>query len=345
MVARASELVLGREALPRNPNALDRVRRWSTDTVDCSQRLDYWVGAICDAFLEMDCSSSQASLFQGQLTSVAVDVLSFNQVLGCTQDGYRTPAGIAKGGELPFYLIAQQSNCWHMRQHGHTVHLRPGDAVLVDSAHAYELHFPESLAVMSVKLPRHWLGRWLAQVDSAMPRTIDRERGWGQALSALCLQFAREPLLAASYSPSLLSDQLGAMLGAALEPVHPTSGSSSRCLVDLARQILRERLGQFGLVADTVAQALGVSVRTLHRTFAAEQTSFACALRRLRVEQARELLVQPRLRGLTIGEVGRRCGFPEPSHFVHEFRIAWGTTPARWRKHGGHTLAGTDSVG
>jgi AraC family transcriptional regulator, positive regulator of tynA and feaB len=310
----------------------DGVRRWSTDTVPHAQRLDYWVGAICEAFLQMDCSSSQAPAFEGRLTSVAVDALSFNQVVACTQDVYRTPAGIARGDAHPFYLVAQQGSAWHMRQHGHAVHLRPGDAVLVDSAQAYELHFPQSLSVMSIKLPREWVGRWLAQVGGAVPRVVARERGWGQALSALCLQFAQEPLLAQSYPPALLSDHLGAMLAAALEPLRSPRGPESRATVERARQLLRERLGYVGLVADTVAQALGVSARTLHRAFAAERTTFAAELRGQRLQQARELLVQPRLAALTVGEIGRRCGFADPSHFVREFRQACGTTPARWRK-------------
>ena len=271
-------------------------------------------------------------MFEGQLTSVAADVLSFNQVIACTQDVFRTPSAIARGDQHPFYLIAQQGNAWHVRQHGHAAYLRAGDAVLVDSAQAYELHFPESLTVMSIALPRHWVGRWLAEVDSAAPRVVARERGWGQALSALCLQFAREPLLVTGYPPALLSDHLGAMLAATLEPAQMPNTPSLRGLVERAQQVLRERLGEFGLVADTLAHALGVSARTLHRAFAAEQTSFACTLRRLRLEQAQDLLVQPRLAGLTVGEVGRRCGFPDPSHFVREFREASGMTPARWRK-------------
>lgn len=307
------------------------VRRWSTDAVGSAQRLDYWVGAVCEAFLEMDCSSSQAPMFEGHLTSVAAEVLSFNQVIASTQDVFRTPAAIARGDRHPFYLIAQHGSAWHVRQHGHTAHLRAGDSVLVDSAQPYELHFPESLTVMSIALPRHWVGRWLAQVDGVAPRMVARERGWGQALSGLCMQFAREPLLAASYPPALLSDHLGAML-AALEPARQPCTSSSRGLVERTQQALKERLGEFGLVADTLAQTLGVSPRTLHRAFAAEQITFAGTLRRLRLEQARQLLAQPRLAGLTIGEVGRRCGFPDPSHFVREFRQAWGVTPARWRR-------------
>ncbi len=302
--------------------------------MESGRRLDYWVGAICEAFLEMDCNSNQAQLFEGRVTSVAVDVLSFNQVIACTQDVYRTSAGIARSEQHPFYLIAQQGSAWHVRQQGQLVHLRPGDVVLVDSAQRYELHFPESVAVISVQLPRHWVGRWLTQMDSTGPMVAVRERGWGQALSALCLQFAQEPLLAASYPPELLSDQLGAMLAAALEPPQMPSDPTSRSIVERAQQHLRERLDQPGLVADAVAQALGISVRTLHRSFAAEQSSFSFTLRRLRLKQARQLLAQPRLANLTVGELGRRCGFADASHFVREFHRAFGMTPARWRKLG-----------
>lgn len=265
------------------------MRQWSTDSVASVFRLDYWVGAICEAFLEMNCNSKQASAFEGRLTSVSVDVLSFNQVIAYTQDVYRTAANIARGKQHPFYLIAQRDSAWHVRQQGHLAHLHPGDAVLVDSAQPYELHFPGSVALISIELPRQWVGSWLAQLDSPMPRVAARDRGWGQALSGLCLQFAQEPALVASYPTALLSDQLGAMLAAALEPPQLCTSPSSRSMIAHAQQVLRERLDQPGLTADTVAEALGISVRTLHRGFATEQSSFAGTLRRLRLELARHL--------------------------------------------------------
>jgi len=91
-------------------------RQWSTDGVDARGRLDYWVGAICEAFLEMDCSSRQALAFEGRLTSVEVGPLSFNQVEASTQDVYRTRAGVARSASHPFYLITQRQTPWHVRQ-------------------------------------------------------------------------------------------------------------------------------------------------------------------------------------------------------------------------------------
>ena len=306
-------------------------RQWSTDDAPASGRLDYWVGAICEAFLEMDCSSRQALRFEGRLTSVEVGALSFNQVEASTQDVFRTPAAISRGTRHPFYLITQRETAWHVRQRGHRVGLRPGDAVLVDSAQAYELHFPESVEVMSIQLPRHWVGEWLNQVDGALPRVALCDRGWGRALSGLSLQFAHDPMSALGYPPGLLSDQLGAMLAAALEPPNASGSSAAQDLVSRARRLLQASLDRFGLTAPCVARELGVSVRTLHRAFAAQSTSLALDLRRLRLAHAARLLAQPRLVSVTVVELGRRSGFADGSHFVREFQRQYGVTPARWR--------------
>ena len=307
------------------------VKQWSTDAVGPQHRLDYWVGAICEAFLEMDCSSRQARAFDGSLLSVACDAIAFNQVRATTQDVYRTPAAIARGRQHPFYLITQLRSSWHVRQGGHLAQLRPGDAVLVDSARAYELHFPEAVNCLSVQLPRAWAGRWLSQLESPQPRLVARDRGWGRALSALCLQMGDEPHLVQAYPAGLLADQVGAMLAAALEPAPPLAQGEAG-LAASATALLRQRLGEPGLVASDIAQALGVSVRSLHRCFAGQHATFAGTLRALRMARAAELLAQPRLALLAVGEIGRRVGYTDASHFVREFQRVQGVTPARWRR-------------
>src|SRR3989344_1598153 len=163
---------------PSSPAAL---RQWTTDVVAPPARLDYWVGAICEAFLEMDCSSREAPLFGGELQSLPVETLSINRVRASTQDVFRTPAGIARSRQLPFYLIGQAETAWHVRQDGHLAHLRPGDVVLLDSARPYELHFPEGVHCVSLQLPRAWVGQWLEQAEAPGPRVAWRDQGWGQS--------------------------------------------------------------------------------------------------------------------------------------------------------------------
>jgi AraC family transcriptional activator of tynA and feaB len=308
-------------------------RRWTTAAVEAPRRLDYWVGAICEAFLEMDCASREAGSFAGSLVSVPGQDIAFNQVVASTQDVYRTPRAIARGQAHPFYLIAQAQASWHVRQGARLLQLRPGDAVLVDSAQPYELHFPDSVGCLSIQVPRAWAGRWLRTLECSQPRVALRDQGWGRALSGLCLQLAGEPALAAQYPAQLLADQVGAMLACALEPAQRPAPRAGRAdLVARADALLRERLCVPGLAAADVAAALQVSPRTLHRAFAAADATFMGRLRALRMQRAAELLAQPRLATVSVAEIGRRCGYTDPSHFAREFHRAWGLAPAGWRR-------------
>ena len=310
------------------------LRQWTTEAVAPAARLDYWVGAICEAFLEMDCSSREAPLFAGALQSLPVDTLSINQVRASTQDVYRTPAGIAHSRQLPFYLIGQAEAAWHVRQDGQVAHLRPGDVVLVDSARPYELHFPHGVHCVSLQLPRAWAGQWLAQAEAWGPRVAWRDQGWGQTLGALAVQFARDPVSAQALPGALLSDHLGALLSAALEPPAPPAMPAARSLHAHLCALLRARIEQPGVSAQALAQEAGVSLRTLHRAFAAQGHTFAGTLRQMRLARAGELLRRPQLAHVAVAEIGRRCGFADASHFARAFQRALGTSPAQWRRGG-----------
>lgn len=76
------------------------------------------------------------------------------------------------------------------------------------------------------------------------------------------------------------------------------------------------------------AERLGMSMRTLQRRLAAEETSYAGALDAIRRDMAQRLL---RERHLAVYEVAFLLGYSEPSAFVRAFRRWTGTTPYRFR--------------
>lgn len=306
------------------------LREWTTAQARPRERLDYWVGAICEAFLEMDCSSTAADHFDGQLVHLPLQRLAVNRVKASTQDVYRTPAAIARSKDQPFYLITQIEQPWLVKQGGRLLQLRPGDTVLVDAAQAYELHFPHSVTCLSVQMPRAWVGQWLQAVDVSHARVAHREQGWGAMLSALSLQLGRQPELALEMVPDWLEAQFGALLAASMEPVVHRNASGAADLRERAVTLMQDLCGEPGWRADGLAAQLQVSVRSLHRAFTdAGETVMGC-WRQVRIERARELLAQPRLAGLTMAEVGRRCGYTDASHFGRDFQRVTGVTPQRW---------------
>jgi len=102
----------------------------------------------------------------------------------------------------------------------------------------------------------------------------------------------------------------------------------STSLADRARAVLAEELRGGEPSAERLASRLKMSVRTLSRTLAAEQTSYRMLLEQLRQEIAVRLLHDNRV---SIGEVAFLVGFSELSAFHRAFKRWTGQTPAEFR--------------
>ncbi|MDR6856613.1 helix-turn-helix domain-containing protein [Variovorax guangxiensis] len=306
-------------------------RQWSTDAVPGSQRLDYWVGAVCEAFLEMDVTSSRPEGFDASLLHQPLGPIAVNRVRASAQDVYRTHAAIGRSRHNFYYLISQFDRPWGAAQGGRSAALAAGDAVLVDSRERYEFHFREGVHCASMQLPIDWVERWLPAGPDGVARRIPGDAGWGLALRGLLHNLSPEFAAKPGLPPALIVDQLGVLLSLAVpgpaEGPEPQAASLRR----LATDLLRQRLGEPGLTGQGVADALGASLRSLHRAFAPGE-SFARTLRRLRMEEAARLLAAGRFARLGVAEIGRRCGYLDASHFVRHFRAEHGLTPGAWRR-------------
>ena len=121
---------------------------------------------------------------------------------------------------------------------------------------------------------------------------------------------------------------LGANSSESMLPLAPAGHALQRRCVDA----IRSRFHEHKLSASEVAAACGISLRTLHRAFAAQGTSFACELMRERTAPAARMLAERRFRNLTVAEIGRRCGFADGSHFARQFRRWHGQGPGEFRR-------------
>jgi AraC family transcriptional regulator of arabinose operon len=109
------------------------------------------------------------------------------------------------------------------------------------------------------------------------------------------------------------SEQFGGRLGGVLERI--------RADIDWPWTIL------------DMARLAALSPSQLHRSF---KTRFGVSpitwLRSERINRARRLLAD---RALSIAEVGRRCGYPDPYHFSRDFRRLCGQSPSLFRAQQG----------
>ncbi|KQX34713.1 helix-turn-helix domain-containing protein [Variovorax sp. Root434] len=316
------------------------IHRWSTDAVPPAQRLDYWVGAVCEGFLEMDVTSPVAGSFGATLESAPLGPIVVNQVRGSAQDVYRTRRAIAHSRNNYFYLLCKTDSAWVAVQDDRSARLLPGDAVLVDSRRLYEFHLLQSADTISLELPTAWVDAWIPDAGDQVARRIDGHSSWGGVLCGFVRQLSPELAARPPMPAELLSDQLGGLLALATGSGFADAPDKGRAA--LRRRVLdatRERHAEPGLTAASVARGLGISERSLHRCLAGggesvaeSSTTFAVALAGFRMAAARRMLADARFDRLGIAQIGYRVGLADASHFVRQCRAHLGSTPGELRR-------------
>ena len=306
--------------------------------------MDYWIDAVCEAFLEMHITSAVPDHFAAELVSVPLGALQINRVRGSAQDVYRTPQALARSKQDYYYLLCKEDTPWSAAQRSHHARLLPGDLLLIDSRHCYEFHFDQTCNTLSIELPTAWVEQWLPDPARICGRRLNGQEGFGAALSAFARALRPEMALAPPAPAALLTDQLGALLALA-GGAKPSRASEDAALHARIEATIRERHAEPGLTAASVAMGLGIGERSLHRALAGRDATFAQQLMACRVEVARRLLADGRFDHLTVAEIGRRVGLLDASHFVRIYRQRTGLTPAAWRRARAENKAGAARSG
>lgn len=311
------------------------VRRWSTDDVPQSERLAYWLDAVCRNVEELEVRSPMAASFNASLVSARCGEVVMNTIEATPQEVLRSGRAIARSDSSRFFLRSTTDAPWAAGQKDGLSRMLPGDCMLFDSKQPYKMHFPGSANLISLQLPVDWVESWLTHPEAHCGVRIDATIGWGKPLSSfvqrLSPQIASTPPLPAR----LMTDQLGSLLalgtndyaGHAIE-----SGRTVAAFLRKATEILQRRYAEQGLTAQSIAGDLYVSERTLHRYFARSGTTFLQHLIKERMTVAERMLRDPRFDRINVSEIGRRVGLSDPSHFIRVCRASLGLTPSTLRR-------------
>jgi len=134
------------------------------------------------------------------------------------------------------------------------------------------------------------------------------------------LSIADEVLVGANSELALLSDQVVARRLALMD---------RNDIVARVQSALMEQLPLGNISDDSVAAALHMSVRTMHRKLAEADQNFRTLLVEVRRELAEHYILD---NSLTLTEISLLLGFSEPSSFSRAFRSWTGTAPSEARQ-------------
>ncbi|MEU3982843.1 helix-turn-helix domain-containing protein [Streptomyces sp. NPDC026672] len=231
-------------------------------------------------------------------------------------------------------LLVQLAGTAGVHSHERSVQLPAGSATLCDPITEYLVTAETSSRHLVLTMPRSVVGKLPVPVSEMRTRPISTDLAALRALVAV----AEQPL---STGDDLAFHESDAFAGAILDLVRCTflratddsvTSTPHETLAAAAMAHIRAHADDPRLTPDSVARAVGVSVRTL-ATAMRPIGSPAETIRVERLRRARECLADPFLARSSIAEIAATCGFTDATTFTRAFKREFGSLPSEYRRH------------
>lgn len=282
--------------------------------------------------LELDIEAARGHGFKAQLDQYSLGPATANFLCATSQSVARSRRCISRSNQEALLLVHLREGAFEFACQGQATQVHPGDCVLMDSRERYEVRCPQPTRCLILNLPPQWLRGFLPRPELVAGRVLHPEKGWSAALTAAIAALQPAELSQLALPPGVVAEQVASLLALAAGPDAGMSSSRPGQLGDRLHQALRDQYHEIGLTPAAVARELGISPRYLHYLFAKQSTTFGRELVRVRLERARDLLIDGRCADAPIGDIAARCGFAEASHFARCFRGTFGLAPSDYRR-------------
>jgi AraC-like DNA-binding protein len=309
---------------------------WSTDTVEARDRLSYWVEAVCNTYVQLDCDTPQREqAFCGTIEANQLATLGLSRVTASPQWVRRTQAKIARATEDYFIVSIQTKGRGKIVQDGRVAELSPGDFALYDSTRPYELIFEEPFQQHVLQLPGAVLRGRLRNTHMLTARKVCGDRGAGHLMIGMINALAEDIDTLEAGSVAAIAESVENILVAGLcslpGAADPVVSQLTAYHRDQIKTYVLRHLRDPRLSINAIAAHLRLSPSTIYRAFASEPISLNAWIWNQRLDGAKRDLCDPALAGRTITEIAFGWGFNDTAHFSRLFRARFGCSARELR--------------
>jgi len=234
-------------------------------------------------------------------------------------------------------VILQVRGVGMAAQDGREVVSAPGDFLLLDDSRPYALQFDGPFQQYSIEVPRLRLGECLGILPRLTALRIDGQHGPSRFLRSFVSSIVEDDDPGDRRAASRLCNHAVELLRTAIYDQHEVLGLGSfdrEALLLRAKAFVLANLHDPDLDVSTIANQMGMSVRSLYVLFESEELRIAQWIREQRLVRARVVLEDPAQRFLSICDIAMRFGFMDSAHFSSSFRATYGMTPSECRRSG-----------
>ncbi|RZT86264.1 AraC family transcriptional regulator [Pseudonocardia sediminis] len=303
-----------------------------------TRRYDEWRETLRHDFVALDVAPdrSRAASFAGTARSTTLAHLQVSEVGSVAQTCRRTPqlAGHDHREYLQVGMLARGTAS--LEQDGRSTVLHPGDMALYETGRPFCWSFGGDWVLQVFTWPRDTLDLAASESAAATARRLDGRSGLGAIVGGVLRDLVTSPPPLSAPGAVRLADEVGGLVVtlAGERTAGAPVAASERSRAELREQIelhIAARLDDPDLGPASIAAALFISPRQLHRLYAETGESVTRRIRRSRLEHARRDLGDRRLADASITHVARRYGFTDLAAFSRAFRTAYGVSPSEYR--------------
>ncbi|NPU64307.1 helix-turn-helix domain-containing protein [Bradyrhizobium sp. 83012] len=322
---------------PVPPVQQERQRSWNTAAVRPQEQFSYYREAICQAFMNLTPEPARGIGFAADVQNIVVGDGAINRVTFPEHVVRRSRADIAASGQRCFYLNLKLAGRCTILQDDCEVSLSAGQVGIFDSDRTFVLQHDRgpSLGVISFRVPADGLFDRLPTMPDIAPTRLSDD----PCVGALIVETARS--LNAN-ALRLVPDDAAALFEVLLDlvalSVSRRSRREARATASFAdattlalRRAIHARLREPRLTVATIASAVGISERYVHKLLARAGTSFSELVMARRLDGIARDLRDPACAGRDIGSIAFDWGFSDLSHFSRRFKQRFGLRPRDWR--------------
>ena len=309
--------------------------KYSTVDIAQKERFEFWIDAICDAYVHLGCTTDERAQFWGEITHGSVRSAQLSYVTSSMQHVVRRKRDISRSTEDYVLMSIQIAGSGYVRQAGREAALLPGDFAIYSSTTPYELYFPAEFRQLVVQVPRQAVlaSFPIADLLTAVPvnRSNEAARLTVRTLTDIASALQDRPEAGAGHLDAAVSELMCYGIAQITDGGLEAGDRYQHLTLLRMESFIASRLSDPALSREDVARHLGMSVRRLNELLARRGTSIAQCIRRRRLNRVMQDLSTPAMRHQPIGDLAAKWGFADAQHFSKLFRKSVGCSPSEYR--------------
>ena len=306
---------------------------FSTDLVPIADRLDAWLfkaKQICG-----DCRFQFPSrpAFTGSIERRKVAGLELTRFSSTPLSFAKFPVVSASSPDRSCIVITQLEGLRRYYQEGTRTVLQPGDTTLLDSGRPWSSDCAGRCSRLYLRIPIGLMqDRLRLSTLPTLPRISPATRMGATLFRLLTSLFQEAEAFTVDEAASALDAYLE-ILASCLNGANLSTSVISRPdrLSERIEGFIQDNLADPALGPGAIAEAVGISVRHLHRLFSARGRRVSDWIREQRLERCSADFVDRRSSGKSITEIAFSWGFSDSAHFSRCFKLRFGVSPREFR--------------